>query len=439
MTTGTTARAGDVRGVFAYFAPLTLLLYLVLPQGYLVDIATSFMLKDHLHATAMQVSLFRLATAIPVYVSVVFGLARDQWNPLGMRDRGFFLIFAPVTALVFAWMAMSKLSYVELFAGLVLVMLTFRFVSAAYAGLLALTGQEQLMSGRLAALWQIVASIPAVAGAFASGWVAEYLPPSRTFLVMAGLALLIGAMGFWKPAAVFGDAYERPQAQRSDLFTDIKRLLKHRAFYPPVLIMFMFQFAPGMNTPLQYYLTNVLHASDAAYGEFTGLFGAAFIPMFFVYGLLCRKVALRKLLFWGTVITVPQMLPLAFIHSADTALLLAVPIGMMGAIAAASYFDLAMRSCPPGLQGTMMMMIDGVFLLSMRGGDVLGSAIYASSPTHGFLYCALTTTAVYALILPVLLLIPKEVIATPDGEANAALEAETLAEIGATTPGSVSA
>ena len=38
--------------VLLYFAPLTLLVYLVLPHGYLLDITTSHMLKNQLHATA---------------------------------------------------------------------------------------------------------------------------------------------------------------------------------------------------------------------------------------------------------------------------------------------------------------------------------------------------------------------------------------------------
>ena len=43
-----------------------------------------------------------------------------------------------------------------------------------------------------------------------------------------------------------------------------------------------------------------------------------------------------------------------------------------------------------------MMLVDGVLLLSSRGGDLLGSEIYNSSPTHGFLYCVIATTTVYA-------------------------------------------
>jgi MFS family permease len=298
--------------------------------------------------------------------------------------------------------------------------------------LLALVGQEKLMSGRLSALWNIVASIPYIAGALASGWIAEHLPPHQTFILMLGLSLLMAGFAFWKPKAVFGHAYDQPLAKGTNLIGDIKRLLKHRAIYPAVLIMFMFQFAPGSNTPLQFYLTNHLHASDAVYGEYYAIFAVAFIPIFFLYGWLCKRYSLGTLLWVGTIITVPQMIPLALVHSANQALWLALPIGMMGGVAAAAYYDLAMRSCPPGLQGTLMMLVDGVFILSYRGGDVLGSQIYASSPTYGFLYCALATTAMYALILPVLLLIPKELIATADGETNPAVEKEVLAEVAAT-------
>ncbi len=420
--------------VFLYFSPVTLLVYLALPHAYLLDIATSYMLKNQLHATASQISMFRLLTAIPVYLSFVFGLTRDLWNPLGLRDRGYFLIFAPATAIVFMWMASAELSYTALFVGMLLVMFLFRFIAAAYQGLMALIGQEQLMSGRLSALWQIISSIPYIAGALASGWVAEHLPPRQTFILMAVLCILLASLGLWKPGGVFGHAYDKPQARGADFAGDVKRLLKHRAVYPAVLMMFMFQFSPGSNTPLQFYLSNTLHASDAVYGYYYAIFAGAFIPVFFLYGYLCKKVSLEKLLWWGTIITVPQMVPLVFIHSGNEAMWLAAPIGMIGGVAAVAYYDLAMRSCPPGLQGTLMMMVDGMSMLSYRGGDLLGSQIYESSPTHGFLYCVIATTAVYALILPVILLIPKELIVTADGQPNPVVEAEMLAEIAETEP-----
>ena len=210
--------------------------------------------------------------------------------------------------------------------------------------------------------------------------------------------------------------------------------MKHRAIYPAVLICFLWNFAPGAATPLQFYLTNKLHASDAVYSYYNGIFAASFIPTFLLYGFLCKKVPLNKLLWWGTIIAVPQMIPLAFIHSGNLALLLAVPIGLMGGIATAAYFDLAMRSCPPGLQGTLMMLVEGVFALSARGGDLLGSRSITAAPTHGFLYCVIATTIVYALILPLILLVPKELIATADGESNRAIGVEAPNETATAEP-----
>ncbi len=425
--------SAHTRQTFLYFGSLTFFLYLATPAGYLVDIQTSYMLKNHLHATATQISMFRLLTAVPVYLAFASGLIRDLWNPLGLRDRGYFLIFAPATAIVFIWLALSHLSYLGLLVGMFLAMLSSRFTTAAYQGLMALVGQEKLMSGRLSVLWNIVSSIPTLAGAFASGYISDYLNPNSTFFLVAGFVCCIGLLGFWKPRSVFNHTYDEPQAKGTNLVGDVKRLLKHRAIYPAVLICFLWNFAPGTATPLQFYLCNKLHASDAVFSYYNGIFAAAFIPTFLLYGFLCKKVALNKLLWWGTIIAVPQMVPLAFIHSANLALVLAAPIGLMGGIATAAYYDLAMRSCPPGLQGTLMMMVDGVLALSSRGGDLLGSGIYNSSPAHGFLYCVMATTTVYALILPLILLVPKALIATADGEPNPKVEADMLDEITGTS------
>ena len=411
----------NTRRVFAYFGPLTLLVFLAEPVSALLDIATSYVLKNNLHATATQVATFRLVTAIPVYLALVFGLARDWWNPLGLRDRGFLLIFAPLTAAIFTAMAFAPVSYRVLIVGTFLVMLSFRFVAAAYQGLLALVGQEQLMSGRLSVLFNVVSYLPAVGGAFLAGYVAEHVTPAKTFLLMAGLSLLIAGFGVLNPRAIFRHVYDQPLARRTTITNDMKRLVRHRAIYPTVLIMFVFQFSPGTYTVLQYHLTNDLHASDAVYGYWYGIWSIGFMPVFLGYGYLCQKLPFRKLLWWGTLLCIPQMLPLAFIHSITSALWLAIPMGLLGGIVVPAIYDLAMRSSPPGLQGTMMMLIAGVNFLAQRGGDLVGTWIYGSSSTHGFLYCALATVASSALILPLISLVPAGLIATADGEPNAEL------------------
>jgi predicted MFS family arabinose efflux permease len=423
----------NTRSIYVYFGALTLLVYLVAPE-YLLDIPTSYMLKNRLHAGAPEVSLFRLLTGIPIYVAFVFGLLRDWWNPLRLRDRGYFLLFAPLTAAVFVFMAMSRLSYALLTGGMILAMALFRFILAAFQGLLALVGQETLMSGRLSTLQSMFYQLAMILAAFVSGAISEGLTPAQTFFLMAAVTLLIGAFGLFKPSSVFSRVYDRPEATGADFRGDVRRLIRHRAIYPAVLINFLWWFNPGLYTPVQFFLTNQLHASDSTYANFLGVFAISFIPTYLLYGWLCTRIAARKLLWWGTIVAVPQMVPLAFVHSGGLVLILAVPMGLMGGVATAAYYDLAMRSCPPGLQGTLMMLVSAGIMLASRGSDLLGAKLYASSPTNGFLYCVVATCVVYALILAVIPWIPKHLIATADGEKNSEAEAEIGAEIGDATP-----
>jgi hypothetical protein len=60
------------------------------------------------------------------------------------------------------------------------------------------------------------------------------------------------------------------------------------------------------------------------------------------------------------------------------------------------------------------MMASGLYFIASRFGDVLGTILY--DYYGGFAVCVIAITIVYALILPTLLLIPKGLVAAPDGQ-----------------------
>ena len=106
--------------------------------------------------------------------------------------------------------------------------------------------------------------------------------------------------------------------------------------------------------------------------------------------------------------------------------------GLLGGLANAAVVDIAIRACPPGLQGTLMMIVFSIYPISSRVGDVFGSWLFSLSPSRGFLYCVIAITITYALILPLIPLVPKQLVATADGEPNPEEEKLVLAEIGET-------
>ncbi|MBV9226310.1 MAG: MFS transporter [Acidobacteriaceae bacterium] len=415
------------RQLFLYFGIMSLLVYLVNP-GFLLDIPTSYMLKNILGASASQISLFRLVTGIPFYLAFAFGMVRDLWDPLGQRDPGYFRIFVPLMLCVLAFMAFSPTRYSELLVGMLIATVTFSFIFAAYQGLTALVAQEAHMTGRLSAISNFCQFLPIGAAYFASGFMAEKLLPRQVFLVVLSLAAVLGIFGFWKPRVIFREAYANPRAQGTTFFGDVRRLLRHKAIYPVLLVNILWNFTPGSYTPMQFFLTNQLHAPDAIYADFQGLLNLLFLPPALLYGFLCQRFAARKLLLWSIIIGVPQFIPMAFIHTGSQALWAAVLIGLLGGLANVACIDIGMRACPPGLQGTMMMLIAATFYISSRGGDVAGSWIYGLSPKYGFQYCVIAITATYALILLVTPFIPKQITATADGEASPEEEASVLEE-----------
>jgi predicted MFS family arabinose efflux permease len=406
--------------ILLYLGFLLLLLGFGAPGGGLIGLPISFLLKNKLELKAHELAIFSLIAGLPSYVSILFGFARDTWNPLGMRDRGFIVLFGGICSAVYLLFTFTPVTYQTLLAAQLLLGACFLFVASAQNGLTSTLGQQHLMSGQISAVWSIAGSLPGIIALILGGYLSDVMErrdgegaAHLLFLVGAAVMALVALYGLWRPASVFDNLRDERSADARPL-DDIKRLVRHWPIYPALLIWFLWNFAPGAGTPLQYYLQDVLHAKDAQWGQWNAIYAASFIPTFIIFGLLCRKYPLKALLLWGTVVAIPQMVPLLFIHSVTAALIAAVPIGLMGGVATAAYLDLMIRSCPRGLQGTLMMMSAGLFAIVQGLGNVLGTNLY--DHFGGFTVCVIAITVVYATILPALLLVPRHLIDTADGE-----------------------
>lgn len=409
--------------MLGYIGLLLILLSFGSPSGGLIGLPITFFLKNKLHLKAHDVANFGLISHLPLYVGFLFGFARDQWNPLGLRDRGFLIVFGALTAAIYLAFAFIPPTYGALLAAVLLSSTSFLFLGGALRGLTSTLGQQNLMSGQMSAAWHIFEGVPAIVAMLSGGALSTLLErdeaahgPRTLFLLGAALMLATCAYGLWRPRSVYENIhYERLTS--STPLQDLKRLLAHKPIYPALLIWFLWNFDLGSRTPLQFFMQNTLHATDTQWGQFHAILIASFLPTFLLYAMLCRRVPLKTLLLWGTIAAIPQFVPLLFIHSVNGALIAAIPMGLVGGVATAAYFDLLIRSCPSGLQGTLQMAAAAIFAINLRFGDVLGTYLY--DYFGNFTVCVTAVTAVYALILPALWMIPKGLTATADGQAPA--------------------
>ncbi|HEV2365641.1 MAG TPA: MFS transporter [Caulobacteraceae bacterium] len=416
---GVLLSAGARGSIFLWLGGLIILLGFGGPTGWLIGQPISFFLKNKLHLSAEQLAVFGAITHIPLYLGFLFGLARDRWNLFGLKDRGLLIVFGSAGAALYVLFAYAPPTYASLLAAQLLILIAFLFVLAAFNGVLASLGQQHVMTGRTTVVWLVVSGLPAFAAMLLGGSLSDALEGKNAaeaarllFLIGAGVMASVALYGLWRPRVVFDNLHvERPEVRFVD---DIKRLARSWPVWIALIIWSLWTFAPGGLTPLQYFLQNHLHAKDSQWGEWNAIFGACFIPTYLLYGFLCTRFPLRKLLVWGTIVGVPQFIPLLFTPTIGAALWAAAPIGLMGGLASAAYYDLIIRSCPRGLQGTMLMAAAAVYQIVYRGGDLLGTRLY--DRFHGFTVCVIAITVVYALILPTLLLVPKSITATADGQ-----------------------
>ncbi len=397
-----------------------LLLEFAAPSAGLIGLPILFFLKNRLHLDVQAVAGFNFWASFPLYGSFAFGFLRDRWNPFGTGDRGYLIGFGLITAALFAGLAFIQPTYVTMLAGVLLVSSSGLIAGSAARGLTSSIGQKNAVTGQAGAIVNLAALLPGVVAYGLGGILSQALEGQGAvmaarilFLVGAAMMAGVAVFGFTGPRRLL-DAHA-PETQGEFTFlADVKRLLRHWPIYPVLIIYMLWQFGPAGGAALQFHLADNLHATDGQVGAWYALFSAGFIPIIAAYGWLCQKLKLSTLLWIGTVLAVPQYVPFLFIHNVNDALIAAVVMGVLGGIGQAAYVDLAIRSCPKGLQGTMMMLLIAMYWIPYRVGDIWGGYLYHKQ--GGFHAAIIATICVYALILPMLLLVPKHLINTADGQ-----------------------
>lgn len=402
-----------------------MLLQFASPAAGLIGMPITFFLKNKLHLDAQAVASFNLFASAPLILSFLIGFLRDRWNPFGLGDRGYLSIFGAITAVGFAVVAYLPPSFASLLAGVILLTTGVTLCSSAARALTSAIGQKNAVTGMAGTVVNLASLLPDVASFALGGFLSQALEGQQAaaaaraiFLVGTGLMTGVMLFGLFGPRRLF-DASVTTRGQFT-FVADVQRLVKHGPVYVVMVIYALWQFAPAGGVALQYHLANDLHASDAQVGLWYSLFSIGFVPVITAYGWLCRKLKLSTLLWLGTLLAIPQFAPFFFIKGVNDALVAAVVLGLLGGIGQGAYVDLAIRVTPKGLQGTMMMLLISMYWLPYRAGDLLGARLYKEG---GFNTAVIVTIIVYALILPMLLLVPRRYTNSADGEASPAAAA----------------
>ncbi|MDR3689029.1 MAG: MFS transporter [Fimbriimonas sp.] len=396
--------------VYVYVAALS---FLFMSPGNLVSTPLQFVYKDQLHLNPAQTAIFKLIINAPGFVAFLFGICRDRFNPLRMGDRGFILVFGSLSGLVFIGIAQVPLTVVALAIGLILWGVAIGLVGAAYQAIMRNVAEARMMSGRMSTVYNLLSSGIPMLALYGGGWLTSLLP-WHSLLILIGCAYLcLGLIALWNPPGVFLGASHAESRSLSQMSQDLKLLLRHRGFWISVTIWGLWSFSPSGPTPLMFYLTDTLRMSPVQYSTFNAIFNGAALPTILLFGFLCKRISLWKLLIVSTLIGIPQWMGVMFIGSPTQSYVVAAVMGLVGGLASTAYYGLLFRACPRELAGTGMLIASSLALIVIEVGNVMGGFIFQR---WGFVGCALVTTFAYLFLLPLCFLLPRNLVQPQDDE-----------------------
>lgn len=401
--------ARERREIALYFGFLMLTQGLADPLG-IVYLPVLYTLKDTLELRPTSVAAFEAITLLPVYFGFLFGFLRDRWQPFGWGDRGYLFLSVPIAICGYLWLASNPVSYVGLLVAILLIAVAFQFMNTATEALLTSLAMRHQMTGRLSALSELADVFPGIVAVLLGGWMVAHASPRETFIAAALITTALGILALWNPASVFAKQSMASAAIEGNMAA-LRRLLRHRPLWPTVAILALWNFAPGWGTPFLYYLSDEIGLSSEVFSLCRAVNLGCVAATAILYGIVCRRQPLKRMLWWGTGVNVFPGFLFLLIQSTPHAVAVSAIVGLIFGMTNVALFDLLRRSCPKDLEGSGMML--GFSALTAAGtvADLVGSYVYEQG---GFALCLVIDALLTLCIFPLLSRIPSSVIEAPD-------------------------
>jgi Na+/melibiose symporter-like transporter len=285
--------------------------------------------------------------------------------------------------------------------------------STVVGGYMVETAQAVAGSGRLTAIRQFVTQGCLIF----NGPIAGYLA-SVAFGWTAGACG--GVMALLMPVTTLY-LRERRAAVDSRLLlgnarAQLVNIASARTMWAAAGLMALFYIAPGFGTAVFYRQQNELHMDTQAQGLLQLIGGVFGVVAAVGYGMLCRRINLRRLLVLCVMLGTVANLGYLFYSSVGRAQAIEGLNGFGYTLAELALMDLAVRATPAGSEGLGFSLMVSVRNLALFGTDWIGSVLLDTYhlPFDGLVVANSVTTAV---AVPLVFLLPGVIVGRKDAEA----------------------
>jgi predicted MFS family arabinose efflux permease len=359
-----------------------------------------FLLKDGLRLSAARTATFLAIVSVAWNIKPLYGLISDFFPLFGYRRKSYLLLTTALAAggwYLLGWQA--AYAYAPTLVILMLCGLGLAFSDVLCDAVMVETGKPLGMTGRFQAIqWGAINTASILAG-IGGGWLSEHVSYQRTFLLVSAFPLISLAAA----ALCLREARTRydPEVVR-ETARAVRSAIGSRPLWVAAAFIFLWNFSPSFGVPLEYHLVDTLGFSKIFLGVLDSLGSAAAIVGAAVFGKICRRMSLRRLLNVSVAIGMASTFAYWGLAGRWSAIGLTLGTGAISMIAALATYDLAARSCPDRAEGTFFAALMSIANIGTAGSAFVGGRLYDWLGLNPLILVSGLTTAACWLIVPLI-------------------------------------
>jgi MFS family permease len=400
-------RPGDralIRRLLLFFALVYVVEGLAQPDGLIAQ-PLSYYLKTAEGWTPTQIAALVSLLYVAWIIKPLYGLISDFVPLFGYRRKSYLILVNIAAVGGFVWV--TRLSAPSaLFFALAVTAYAMAISSTLCGAVLVENGQRLRASSRFVNQQWLWYNIAALAAAVAGGQLIQHLLPLEA---LHGAAAIVA---FTPAVVVAGTLLLVPERKvaidvqgMKDSLASLKLSLKRRELRLIAAFLFLYNFSPGLSTPLYFTMTDTLKFSQSYIGILSSISALGWIAGALFYRPLFGGLSLKRLLNISIGFGAFTTTAFLFLSSETSAAIIYFGAGFAGMLAMVATLTLAADYCPPGAEGFSFAALISIGNLASTIANNIGALLYTdvfNQNLRPLVVISAAVTAVAFFVVPLL-------------------------------------
>lgn len=346
-----------------------------------------FYLMKVCRLTAAEVSGIVSLFMIPWVIKPLYGCVSDFFPLLGQKAKPYLVlafVFAALGYLAVAAVSGSAGSRTFVFWAIFFASMGMAMGNTFLNGLTVRAGNRTGLTRRIFSVQALSYYLTNLLSMLFAGWLCQAFGPLKALplaAAAAALPCLLGAVFSW--FMVNEKEESLSELHVSEAWSALKRLFAFRGFWLAAAFISLWNFSPGLTTPLYFFESNKLHFSQAFIGQLGAINAFGMLLGAGLFRLFAERLAAKTTLIFSVIFGALVTLCYVLLSSETSAMILEASRGVSSMLACLAVYGLVAEVCLKKVEGFAIALLISIYNLAGQAGTVFGGQLYDSLCEEG--------------------------------------------------------